>query len=84
MQAYHEATTDAILTDADREFAAKTSPFRDEFIQADELCPVEALREPWASWPEWTDERWTLSDAEADVLANQAEADHRLETLGYL
>ncbi|MEW4569723.1 hypothetical protein AB1L88_17805 [Tautonia sp. JC769] len=40
--------------------------------------------EPWASWPDWTDERWTLSDAEADRLAEEAEANCRVEFPGYL
>jgi hypothetical protein len=40
--------------------------------------------EPWASWPAWTDQRWTLSDAEADRLAAEAEAERRVESPGYL
>lgn len=49
-----------------------------------EPTPVEALTEPWASWPAWTDEVWTITDAEADELAEDFEADRRVETLGYL
>ena len=41
-------------------------------------------REPWASWPDWTDERWTLTDAEADRLAAEAEARARVESPTYL
>jgi hypothetical protein len=44
--------------------------------------------EPWyrsAPYdPELDEVSWTLSDAEADALAEQAEADRRVETLGYL
>lgn len=50
-------------TALDRQYAAESSPFALEALQSNEPTPVEALGEPWASWPKWAQaDRWTLAD----------------------
>lgn len=73
-------------TEADRDWAASQN--EDWHVDAptpeDVLADSTDYAEPWSSWPDWTDERWTLTDAEADAMAADAEAQARMESMGYL
>lgn len=82
-----DPATDAPTVE-DQEWLAE----QNEGWHADEPTPDEVIEdgtdygdgEPWASWPDWTDERWTLSDEHLDELAEQAEHERRVETPFYL
>jgi hypothetical protein len=74
-------------TPDDRDWHAQQN---DDWHDLDEPTPSETLDEPgepidYDDWPDWAqEERWTLSDAEWDRLAEEAKSRTRIEQPNYL